>query len=124
MKSVIKKCILAKIDISLFIDPEIKQVNAALALGANIVELHTGEYCNASNKSKELERIKVAVIHAVSKDIEVHAGHGLNFENVSEIAKIDNIKELNIGHFLIGESIFMGLENVIKKMRNIIDVSK
>ena len=95
-----------------------------MALDANIVELHTGEYCNTNNKSIELKRIKKAVNFSVDKGIEVHAGHGLNFENVKEIAKIHNIKELNIGHFLIGEAIFMGLDKVIKKMRNIIDSGK
>ena len=71
-----------------------------------------------------MKRIKDAVKYAVEKNIEVHAGHGLNFENVIEIAKIKYIKELNIGHFLIGESIFMGLESVIRKMRYIIDTSQ
>ena len=122
--NIIKQCIKANIDVSLFIDPDLKQINEVLALDANIVELHTGEYCNTNHKSIELKRIKKAVNFAVDKGIEVHAGHGLNFENVKEIAKINNIKELNIGHFLIGESIFMGLEKVIKKMRNIIDSSK
>ena len=124
IQNIIKQCIKANIDVSLFIDPDLKQINEVLALGANIVELHTGEYCNTNHKSIELKRIKKAVNFAVDKGIEVHAGHGLNFENVKEIAKINNIKELNIGHFLIGESIFMGLEKVIKKMRNIIDSSK
>ena len=122
--NIIKQCIKANIDVSLFIDPDLKQINEVLALDANIVELHTGEYCNTNHKSIELKRIKKAVNFAVDKGIEVHAGHGLNFENVKEIAKINNIKELNIGHFLIGESIFMGLEKVIKKMRNIIDSCK
>ena len=122
--NIIKQCIKANIDVSLFIDPDLKQINEVLALDANIVELHTGEYCNTNHKSIELKRIKKAVNFAVDKGIEVHAGHGLNFDNVKKIAKINNIKELNIGHFLIGESIFMGLEKVIKKMRNIIDSSK
>ena len=122
--NIIKQCIKANIDVSLFIDPDLKQINEVLALEGNIVEFHTGEYCNTNYKPIELKRIKKAVNFAVDKGIEVHAGHGLNFENVKEIAKINNIKELNIGHFLIGESIFMGLDKVIKKMRNIIDSSK
>ena len=122
--NIIKQCKKENIDVSLFIDPEIEQIDAAVSLGANIVELHTGEYCNTLDKLKELKRIKESAIYAVSKNIEVHAGHGLNFENVKEIANIQNIKELNIGHFLIGESIFMGLENVVKKMRKIVDVKK
>lgn len=124
IQNIIKHCTKANIDVSLFIDPDLKQINEALALDANIVELHTGEYCNTNNKSIELKRIKKAVNFSVDKGIEVHAGHGLNFENVKEIAKIHNIKELNIGHFLIGEAIFMGLDKVIKKMRNIIDSGK
>lgn len=121
---IIKQCKNTSIDVSLFIDPEIKQIEIAKSLGVNIIELHTGEYCNSQNKFKELKRIKDAVKFAVKKNIEVHAGHGLNFENVKEIAKIKYIKELNIGHFLIGESIFMGLESVIRKMRYIIDTSQ
>ena len=121
---IINQCKVANIDVSLFIDPDIKQIEAAKSLGVNIVELHTGEYCNSLNKLKELKRIKNAVIYAEDISIEVHAGHGLNFENVQEIAKIKYIKELNIGHFIIGESIFMGLERVIKQMRNIIDANR
>ena len=121
---IIKQCKNTNIDVSLFIDPEIKQIEVAKNLGVNIIELHTGEYCNSHNKFKELKRIKDAVTFAVEKNIEVHAGHGLNFQNVKEIAKIKYIKELNIGHFLIGEAIFMGLESVIKKMRHIIDTSQ
>ena len=121
---IIKQCKKSNIDVSLFIDPEIKQIEVANSLGVNIIELHTGEYCNSQYKIKELKRIKDAVIFAVDNNIEVHAGHGLNFENVKEIARIKYIKELNIGHFLIGESIFMGLESVIKKMRYIIDTSQ
>jgi len=122
--NIINQCKVANIDVSLFIDPDIKQIEAAKSLGVNIVELHTGEYCNSLNKLNELNRIKNAVIYAEDISIEVHAGHGLNFENVQEIAKIKYIKELNIGHFIIGESIFMGLERVIKQMRNIIDANR
>jgi len=122
--NIINQCKVANIDVSLFIDPDIKQIEAAKSLGVNIVELHTGEYCNSLNKLKELKRIKNAVIYAEDISLEVHAGHGLNFENVQEIAKIKYIKELNIGHFIIGESIFMGLERVIKQMRNIIDANR
>jgi pyridoxine 5-phosphate synthase len=122
--NIIQQCKNNNIDVSLFIDPEIKQIDAAVDLGANIIELHTGEYCNTLDKLDELKRIKEAVSYAVDKEIEVHAGHGLNFENVKGIANINNIKELNIGHFIIGESIFMGLENVVKKMRKIIEINK
>jgi pyridoxine 5-phosphate synthase len=118
---IINQCFKFNIDVSLFIDPDIKQIEAAINLGVKIIELHTGEYCNSHDKQKELNRIQYATMFAVKNNIEVHAGHGLDFDNVVEIAKIREIKELNIGHFLIGESIFMGLESVIKNMRNIID---
>jgi len=124
ISNIINQCNKSNIDVSLFIDPDIEQIEAAISLGVNIIELHTGEYSNSPNNIKELNRIKNATIFSVNNNLEVHAGHGLNFENVSEIAKIKDIKELNIGHFLIGESIFMGLESVIKKMRKIIDVNR
>jgi pyridoxine 5-phosphate synthase len=124
IQNIINQCVKTNIGVSLFIDPEIKQIDAALELEANIIELHTGEYCNSMQKTKELNRILQAVDYATSKNLEVHAGHGLNFDNVKEIVKINDIKELNIGHFIIGESIFMGLENAVKKMRNIIDLKK
>ena len=88
----------------------------------NIIELHTGLYSNGINKSEELNKIKFAAKYAYEKNIEVHAGHGLNFDNVKNIAKIKYISELNIGHFLIGESIFMSLEKAIMKMKKIIDI--
>ena len=110
-------------------DPFIPLAHAAAAtsrieIGTNIIELHTGEYCNSVNTIKELDRINKAAKYATDNNIETHAGHGLNFDNVIDIAKISYIKELNIGHFLIGESIFMGLEGAVKKMRNIIDNCK
>jgi pyridoxine 5-phosphate synthase len=109
------------IRISLFIDAEEKQIHAAKKVGADIIELHTGAYCNADENTiqKELKRIQDATKIAKEVDIECHAGHGLTFYNVTPIAAIDNIIELNIGHFLIGESIFLGLETSIKKMLQI-----
>ena len=124
IQKIIKECTNSNIDVSLFIDPNLDQINAAIDIGANIIELHTGEYCNSVNAIKELDRINKAAKYATDNNIETHAGHGLNFDNVIDIAKISYIKELNIGHFLIGESIFMGLESAVKKMRNIIDECK
>jgi len=114
------------IKVSLFIDPEQSQIKAALDLGAKIVELHTGSYCNAKGavQKKELNRIKKASEICAELDIECHAGHGLNFENVGRIAEIPNIVELNIGHFLIGEAIFIGLERAIGQMRARIDAAR
>lgn len=120
IQNIIKECNNCNIDVSLFIDPDINQIISAIDLGVNIIELHTGEYCNSSNPIDELIRIEKAAEFANNNNIEVHAGHGLNFNNVIDIAKIKYIKELNIGHFIIGESIFMGLESAVKKMKNII----
>ena len=120
IQNIIKECNNCNIDVSLFIDPDINQIISAIDLGVNIIELHTGEYCNSSNPIDELIRIEKATKFANNNNIEVHAGHGLNFNNVIDIAKIKYIKELNIGHFIIGESIFMGLERAVKKMKNII----
>lgn len=120
IQNMIKECNNCNIDVSLFIDPDINQIISAIDLGVNIIELHTGEYCNSSNPIDELIRIEKATEFANNNNIEVHAGHGLNFNNVIDIAKIRYIKELNIGHFIIGESIFMGLESAVKKMKNII----
>ena len=120
IQNMIKECNNCNIDVSLFIDPDINQIISAIDLGVNIIELHTGEYCNSSNPIDELIRIEKAAEFANNNNIEVHAGHGLNFNNVIDIAKIKYIKELNIGHFIIGESIFMGLESAVKKMKNII----
>jgi pyridoxine 5-phosphate synthase len=120
IQNIIKECNNCNIDVSLFIDPDINQIISAIDLGVNIIELHTGEYCNSSNPIDELIRIEKAAEFANNNNIEVHAGHGLNFNNVIDIAKIRYIKELNIGHFIIGESIFMGLESAVKKMKNII----
>ena len=120
IQNIIKECNNCNIDVSLFIDPDINQIISSIDLGVNIIELHTGEYCNSSNPIDELIRIEKAAEFANNNNIEVHAGHGLNFNNVIDIAKIKYIKELNIGHFIIGESIFMGLESAVKKMKNII----
>tara|TARA_B100001027_G_scaffold180536_1_gene131979 strand:+ start:937 stop:1656 length:720 start_codon:yes stop_codon:yes gene_type:complete len=111
---------------SLFLDPSIKQIKLASELGVNAIEIHTGAYCNANFNEiqKELDKIKIAAKYAKSIGLEVHAGHGLNFKNVVEISKIREITELNIGHFIIGESISIGIDRAIKKMRTIIDKSR
>ncbi len=110
------------IRISLFIDADKKQIDSATQCGADIIEIHTGKYSEEfpSNHQRELERIIKAAEYAESVGLEVHAGHGLNYENVVAIARIPQIIELNIGHFLIGEAIFCGLSESIKKMRDII----
>ena len=114
------------IDVSLFIDPDIKQIRSAKNMGVKIVELHTGNFCASKKEKKieELEKLKVASEYAHGEGIEVHAGHGINFDTVGDISKIKYIAELNIGHFLIGEAIFLGLKKTIIKMRKMIDLAK
>ncbi len=117
--------------VSLFIDPEVRQLDAAKALGAPVVELHTGAFCEAFIEDRdgapvkaELERIKAAAAHAADLGLECHAGHGLTFDTVGYVAAIDSIAELNIGHFLVGEAIFCGLDSAIKRMRALMDQAR
>jgi len=116
----IKELKKANIRISLFLEPEIEVVNMAHDIGADIIEFHTGKYCHLVEKSSEYEKIRNAAKHAVKLGVEAHAGHGLDYKHAAEIAKIFEIRELNIGHFLIGDAIFIGLENAIKKMKSTI----
>lgn len=110
------------IRISLFLDPAIDQIKKCAELKVDIIELHTGEFCNKKGKSRdlELEKLKNCAKLANELSLECHGGHGLDYETAKIIAKIPEIIELNIGHFIIGEAIFDGLEKVIKKMRKII----
>ncbi len=118
----------AGIHSSLFIDPDVRQVEAAARVGAEIVELHTGTYAQespvTSHQSPELLKLQHAAKQAHSLGLEVHAGHGLTFANVGAVAAIAELVELNIGHFLIGEAVFMGLDAAIKKMREIMDEAR
>ncbi len=116
----------AGIRVSLFVEPDPAQLDAAVAIGAPVVELHTGAYCLARQVARErqLERITLAAAHADGIGLECHAGHGLTFDTVTPIAAITTIAELNIGHFLIGEAIFGGLEPAIKRMRALMDQSR
>ncbi len=116
----------ANIRVSLFIEPDPAQIDAALRLGAPVVELHTGRYCELTGAAQtaELRRIADAAALAAKNGIEVHAGHGLTFDNVIPIAAIPQIRELNIGHFLIGEAIFDGLAPVVRRMRDLMDAAR
>ncbi|MBI1274704.1 pyridoxine 5'-phosphate synthase [bacterium] len=118
----------AGIRVSLFVDPEAHQLEVAMALGAPVVELHTGTYCEtAGDKARhmaELKRIQQAARIAQELGLECHAGHGLTYDTVGPIAAIPTILELNIGHFLIGEAIFMGLEQAINTMRHHMDAAR
>lgn len=114
------------IRVSLFIDPEHAQIEAAAALGAPVVELHTGAYCEAggSARTRELERLRAGARHAHGLGLECHAGHGLTFDSVGDVAAIPELVELNIGHFLVGEAIFSGLDSAIKRMRALMDKAR
>ncbi|NOQ15829.1 MAG: pyridoxine 5'-phosphate synthase [Methyloprofundus sp.] len=110
------------IEVSLFIDPEERQIDAAVQAGAPVIELHTGRYADASNKQQlhdELERIQQAASYAHSAGLQVNAGHGLNLANVEAIAKIPEIVELNIGHAIIAQAVFSGLETAVRDMKQI-----
>jgi pyridoxine 5-phosphate synthase len=113
----------AGVRVSLFIEPDRAQLEAAAALSAPVVELHTGRYCHLSGLEEANERARIAdaARYGVSLGLEVHAGHGLRTDNVSAIAAIPEIAELNIGHFLIGEAVFIGLVESVRRMRAAMD---
>jgi len=116
----------AGIRVSLFIAAEMRQLDAALRLGAPVVEFHTGEYAHATGEERaaELRRISEMAALAAKNGIEPHAGHGLTFDNVQPVAAIPQIAELNIGHYLVGEAIFCGLEESIGRMRRLMDEAR
>ena len=112
----------AGIRVSLFLDPEPRQLEAAAQLRAEVVELHTGAY--AEGRDGELERLQRGAVVLRQLGLECHAGHGLTYENVAPVAAIPQIAELNIGHFLIGEAIFVGLDAAVRRMRDAIDAAR
>lgn len=122
LAAMIKKIRAKKIRVSLFLDANEAQINCAKKIGADIVEIHTGEFCHVTGKKREAELKKIKSCAALCEKLglECHAGHGLNYETAKIIAKIPQIVELNIGHFLIGEAVFEGLAKVIKKMQKVI----
>ena len=124
LKKMIRKLKKNKSRVSLFIEPSLKDIKEAKNLNADCVEIHTGKFCNLINENKryhaELKRIKKAVELGNKLGLEVHAGHGLTFKSAKILSKVSGIKEFNIGHFLIGESIYIGLKNTIKKFKKII----
>jgi pyridoxine 5-phosphate synthase len=105
--------------VALFIDPEPEQIDAAAACGAGVIELHTGEYAEASGaaQAQQLERLRLAARHGRQRRLEVHAGHGLNYRNVGPVAAIAEITELNIGHAIIAQAVFDGLGSAVREMR-------
>jgi pyridoxine 5-phosphate synthase len=114
------------IRVSLFINPDAEQVAAAYASGAQAIELHTGKYANTKGAAhtRELKRLQKAAAQAHKLGLEVHAGHGLTYDNVGPIASIPEIVELNIGHFLVGEAMFMGFEQSVRQMRKLMNEAR
>ncbi len=111
---------------SLFVEPDPTQLDAARKVGAQVVELHTGAYCETegSERERQLRRLRHAAAHAEAIGLECHAGHGLTFDTVGPVAAIATIAELNIGHFLVGEAIFSGLDSAIRRMRALMDKAR
>ena len=123
----IDRLLSAGIRVSLFVDPDPNQIEMAKTLGAPVVEIHTGDYQQAAFSTTPeriqaaFDAIKAAAEQAYELGIEVHAGHGLNFQNVQNIAAIPQMRELNISHLLMGEAVFMGLDQAVKEMRRLIN---
>ncbi|MGY2734083.1 pyridoxine 5'-phosphate synthase [Sphingomonas sp. UYP23] len=116
----------AGIRVSLFIEPDARQIDAAIRLGAPVIELHTGRYCDLAGEAQtaELRRLADAAALAAKNGVEVHAGHGLTYANVAPIAAIPQVRELNIGHFLVGEALFVGLDEAVRQMRAAMDAAR
>jgi len=114
----------AGIRVSLFVEPDPRQIDAALRLRAPVVELHTGRYAHGDSEGAELRRLADAAALCAKNGIEPHAGHGLTFDNVTPIAAIPQLAELNIGHFLIGEAIFDGLDASIRRMKMLMNAAR
>lgn len=116
--------------VSIFIAADERQIEAAHRIGAPVIELHTGAYCDAHHEGRfddrdaELDRLSVCAAFARDLGLEVHAGHGLTYETVSPVAAFPEVMELNIGHFLVGEAIFSGLDSAIRRMRDLMDAAR
>lgn len=120
VKAASERCAEAGIRVSLFIDPDEKQIDAARSIGAPVIELHTGRYADADSvpeRQRELGRLRIAAAHAHAQGLQVNAGHGLHYHNVQDIVAIPEIVELNIGHAIIAESVFIGLEAAVRRMK-------
>ncbi len=117
----------AGVRVSLFIEPDPAQIAAAAALGAPVVELHTGRYCDAPagpGREAELDRLRTGATAAAAAGLECHAGHGLTYDTVGPVAALPEVRELNIGHFLVGEALFGGLEGAVREMRHCMDLAR
>jgi len=111
------------IEVSLFIDPDKKQIDVSSRLGVDYIELHTGEYANARTDKKrglELERLRNCIQYAAKKGLRVNAGHGLTYINVKDVARLPNVEELNIGHSIISKAVLVGMDKAVKEMLGLI----
>jgi pyridoxine 5-phosphate synthase len=126
LKPIVARLADAGIRVSMFIAADARQLEASAAIGAAVIELHTGAYCehHGSERAAELQRITAAARLSGKLGLECHAGHGLSYDNVGAIAAIPEVRELNIGHFLVGEAIFVGLEGAIRAMRRRMDEAR
>ncbi len=125
LRAVIDKLHNADIPVSLFIEPDIEQIDAAVGIGADVIEIHTGKFANAKTEDEmfdELDRIRIAVKHAKKLGLGVNAGHGLDYNNVKDFMEIDGVDEVSIGHAVISYSLFVGLENAIKEMQTLLKI--
>jgi len=123
VKAATERCAEAGIRVSLFIDPEEKQIDAARRIGAPVIELHTGKYADADSvpaREHELERLRTATAHAHALGLQVNAGHGLHYHNVQPVVAIPHLAELNIGHAIIAESVFIGLDAAVRRMKTLL----
>jgi pyridoxine 5-phosphate synthase len=126
LQPIVARLVAAGIRVSMFVEPDRKQLDASRSLGAPVVELHTGAYANAQGAEREklLKHIHNAAEFGADLGLKIHAGHGLTYDNVKAIAAIPHVRELNIGHFLIGEGIFAGLAESIQKMRTLMNEAR
>ncbi len=123
LKSAIKRLHEAGILVSLFVEPDIEQIDASAGIEADMIEIHTGNFANAETEEdmfEELDRIKLAVQHAKKLGLGVNAGHGLDYNNISDFLVVDDIDEVSIGQAVIARSVFVGLEKAVKEMRELI----
>jgi pyridoxine 5-phosphate synthase len=123
VEAAIQQLATAGIRVSLFIDAQADQITAAAGLGANIVEIHTGQYSMQSgeNRAKELSKIALAADYAHRAELEVHAGHGLDYQNVIPVAAIAHISELNIGHSIVGRALYVGMQAAVREMKDLLE---
>lgn len=127
MKEACQRLAAAKVNVSLFIAPDIAQIDAAVECGAPVIELHTGRYADAETPAEmqhELNIIINAVQHAAKLGLQVNAGHGLNYHNVGAIAEIPDIVELNIGHAIVARAMFTGFQSAVREMKQLMQIGR